>query len=400
VNYEVFLAIYCKGWETAADTQGPVVEAHGTVPIVVDPGAAASFTITANLNDIRTGNSNITAAEYEIQGLVSPTAMSDASGFNTPAEAAVAVQASSLAPGTHQLCIRGQDQASNWGEWSCQGLEVLSGSGDTIPPKKATVTSAVLTETSPNNFDDVVINWDAAEDEWDAGGTIEYQIWRATGTITSSCTQIGTVPAINVSSYQYTCVSCGQIDTNTYFFEIRTVDNVSNSATADDVAAKYYQATTLGKNLVTIPLIQADYGLDVVFQTIWNDVDIIRTYRAADVGDSWKAYYSWKPGDLTSTAFAEAFWVHTSGPGAYVVAGLVHSAPSVGLESGWNFVAYASFTPVDMQTTMAGVSSLIRVETLLDLGDPYSLGGIYGSDMLVPGQGYWVQVTSVETWSQ
>ena len=320
--------------------------------------------------------------------------------FNSPAEAAVATQSAALAPGTHPLCIRGQDAANNWGEWTCRDLIILTGGGDVIPPDGPVVTQAVLADGAGTD-DDVVIDWDKSFDEGQPGGTIEYQVWRATTNFAGPYMQIGTIPAINSSTYTYTCVGCGFGDTNTYFFEIRSVDNVSNSATAIEVAAKYSASPVAGKNLLTVPIHQADYALTEVFQTIWSEVDVIRTFRAADGLDPWKAYYAVKPGDLTTAGFAEAYWVHLTAPVQFVLAGLVDAAPSVGLEPGWNFVSYASFTSVDSQTSLAAVASVARVETLGNPADPYSLMEVAGTDLMVPGGGYWVWITGAsQIWSQ
>jgi len=87
VNYNVYLAIYSKNWEGAADTEGPVVPWQGTVPPIVNLTQGSSFEVLANINDISTGNSDIQSAEYQIDG-GSWTPLNPVDAFDSPAEGA------------------------------------------------------------------------------------------------------------------------------------------------------------------------------------------------------------------------------------------------------------------------------------------------------------------------
>jgi plastocyanin len=102
------------------DSVGPT-----TSSVVAGPSptnGAASVTLTANVDDSATGNSNIQAAEYYIDvdpGEGSGTAMaaSDASFDSATENVTASVNVSALADGTYDLFVRGQDAGGtgNWG---------------------------------------------------------------------------------------------------------------------------------------------------------------------------------------------------------------------------------------------------------------------------------------------
>jgi hypothetical protein len=89
------------------------------------------FAITATVDDSEFGNSTIKAAEYKIlegsSEFVGPTPMNAADGsFDMPFEDVTAIRAAGLPVGQYQICVRGQDVALNWGEWSCSNFVTYS----------------------------------------------------------------------------------------------------------------------------------------------------------------------------------------------------------------------------------------------------------------------------------
>jgi len=100
------------------DTTGPVTSSVGASP---DPtNGAASVTLTATVDDSAAGGSSIAAAEYFVDVLGANgtgTAMGAAdASFDSVSEAVIAsVDVSALGLGSHDLFVRGQDSAGNWG---------------------------------------------------------------------------------------------------------------------------------------------------------------------------------------------------------------------------------------------------------------------------------------------
>jgi len=100
------------------DLTGPITSSVGASPDPTD--GAASVTLTATVDDSATGGSAIAAAEYFVDApgaAGTGTAMGAADAtFNSVSEAVIAsVDVSALGLGSHNLHVRGQDSAGNWG---------------------------------------------------------------------------------------------------------------------------------------------------------------------------------------------------------------------------------------------------------------------------------------------
>ena len=98
--------------------------------------------LTATGNDIVTGNNNVTAAEYWVDGNIVHTAMTPV-GSASPVRTFTATIPAGLSIGAHVVTVRSQDQFGNWGAISTISLQVI----DTLPP----TTSAVVAAPNPNN---------------------------------------------------------------------------------------------------------------------------------------------------------------------------------------------------------------------------------------------------------
>ncbi len=123
------------------DDEGPVTESP---TLVKNPtNATADVALHATGNDSSTGNTNIAAAEFTIDG-GSPVSMT----VNLPApiaslDAAIsAATVGALSEGTHVVSIRSQDASGNW------GLPVTI---DLIVDRIGPATSAVTATPNPNN---------------------------------------------------------------------------------------------------------------------------------------------------------------------------------------------------------------------------------------------------------
>jgi len=120
---------------TSADDLGPV-----TSNVIAEPNptnGATSVTLTADVSDVTTGNSNIAAAEYFV-GTVgadgSGTPMSASEGtFDFPTEGVTAsIDVSGWAVGEHTLYVHGMDAAGNWGATESVVLEVEEAPSNTM----------------------------------------------------------------------------------------------------------------------------------------------------------------------------------------------------------------------------------------------------------------------------
>lgn len=103
---------------TPSDIDGPI-----TTSVVASSNPAAvnsSVTVTANVDDVTTGGSNIASAEYSLDGGATwtPIAASDAAFDAVSEDVAVNIPASGT-PGVYNLCVRGTDVAGNTGSPEC-----------------------------------------------------------------------------------------------------------------------------------------------------------------------------------------------------------------------------------------------------------------------------------------
>jgi len=132
-NWGSFLSIILN-----LDKTGP-----GTSALALSPNpssGAVSVVLTGTGSDAASGGSNVTAAEYWVDGgahvamTVGPAAPVNSLSATIPA---------GLAQGTHVVSVRSQDAFGNWGAAATINLIVT----DTTPP----VTSAVSAAPNPNN---------------------------------------------------------------------------------------------------------------------------------------------------------------------------------------------------------------------------------------------------------
>jgi len=154
---------------SAVDTSGNEGEASGeayrvtspddhlcplTSYVIADPNptnGANSVTLTADVSDVTTGNSNIAAAEYKVGDSGDGISMIASDGvFNSPTEVVTAsIDVSGWAVGEHTLYVHGMDAAGNWGATESVVLEVTE-----APSNIMYVESIIFSEkkAGPNKF--------------------------------------------------------------------------------------------------------------------------------------------------------------------------------------------------------------------------------------------------------
>ena len=138
---------------TTADDLGPV-----TSNVVADPNptnGATSVTLTADVDDSTTGNSNVAAAEYFVgtvgaDGSGTPMSASDG-GFDSSTEGVTAsIDVSGWAVGQYTLYVHGRDAAGNWGATESVVLDVAEAPGTIMYYVESIVFSSKV--AGPNTF--------------------------------------------------------------------------------------------------------------------------------------------------------------------------------------------------------------------------------------------------------
>src|SRR5256712_1600874 len=142
VDYQIYLAIDGRNWESSADLQGPLALGPMSVPSLVNLSATNAMRIAASVNDMSTGNSTIAAAEYFFDVLGAPgtgrTLAASDGAFDSPTEGVqtlAGVDPAWTSPSCHVVYIRGLDAAGNWGPASTTQVCITGTAGvDTTPP--------------------------------------------------------------------------------------------------------------------------------------------------------------------------------------------------------------------------------------------------------------------------
>ncbi len=402
VNYDVFLIIYTAGWEGATDTQGPVASMVASTPNPYNVSVGPTF-LTANCNDVTTGNSNILGAQWveTSTGVSDPTAvvwtgattMAAGDGtFNSPIEAVDDSANPGWTPGTHRVWVRCQDAsgAQNWGLGSYVDIEVTGTAGDTtvLPP---TGIGAQLTGVG---YADVEITWILSGDDG-AGESdvVAYDIYAAT-TYDAGRVGYALVDTVAAGSGSYGHAGAGHGDPANRFYYVEARDDNSNTAATADQAAKITRAVSPGPQLLATPVLTSKDPA-VLFQTL--QYDWVRHYDATQ--GQWITYWTAnRVSGLLNVEHENALWVNVLGAATFTVAGRVPTTTAIDLVAGWNFIGYPAMDARQVADVFAG-QPVSRVEGYSAAAGPYYLREFAGTDLMEPGTGFWVYADAAFTLS-
>ena len=228
------------------DTTGPV-----TTNVAAAGGGGGLVTLTANVSEAATGNSNIAAAEYFIDTLGANgagTLMSAVDGaFSSPVENVTAsVDMSGQTPGDHTLYVHGRDAAANWGAAGSVVVTVTTGGGSAVQAMITLIAGTLSVDTYPIAFPGVTLTGldqtvDTSPTPWraiDARGTGPG--WNFTMTSGDFSAPGGTIPVGNFKVQQ---------------LQSRITVNSGNTAPLTQVGS--YQALT---NTIPLKLLSAAAG--------------------------------------------------------------------------------------------------------------------------------------------
>jgi hypothetical protein len=160
---------------------------------------------------------------------------------------------------------------------------------------------------------------------------------------------------------------------------------------------KWRNTVTPFATLVSSPLTLTETDIGNIVAPSAQDLASVRAYDAATA--TWLGYSPIKPVNTLSTVDHKmGMWV-TNPSGGYIdftgtIPGVTVDIPLV---VGWNLVGYPSMTDRTVADALLGVT-YDRIEGY-DPAGPYHLRQLTGGDWMTAGQGYWIQVSSIQTWS-
>ena len=400
VDYQIYLAIYRRNWEASSDTVGPLTLDPASVPALVNLSRANAMRIAANVNDMSTGNSTITAAEFFFDTLGAPgtgrTLVASDGAFDSPTEGVqtlAGVDPGWTSPSCHVVYIRGQDAAGNWGSASQTGVCIEGTTGpDTIPPIPPTIASARLSGTG---LADVTITWTASSDEGFLGGTVKYQVFRS-ASIGGPYAQVGAdINGVGLPTYSLVDPN---VAPNTFFYYVRSTDGAGLIANSTQTAGRTQFAVAAGMNYLSVPFIQADESLSAVLQTV--NVAGAWTFDRCVGGGTWYSWSSQRPAghnSLQSVSHRVGLIVDATAAGTFAVAGIVPTSTTISLCTGWNLVGDPSFRSGYTVASLKADTGVVSVLGFSPTSPGYTIA-LSDATVLSAGATYWVKVTTGSVW--
>ena len=196
-----------------------------------------------------------------------------------------------------------------------------------------------------------------------------------------------------------------------YVFHIRAVNSVGAGAALNIkfVAGEVTTPVTSfditlspGANLISLPLVPDDIGIETVLTGILDRVETVWQYDTSGAVPRWRSYAPGAPSDLRVMRDGLGYWVLLKDGGAgdtvLTVTGREETGPARRVARGWNLVGFTSTSPQSpgeylgalggsAGTTMVGYAGGAAVAVLPSAAPP----------QLIPGRGYWLYVEAAGT---
>ncbi len=166
-----------------------------------------------------------------------------------------------------------------------------------------------------------------------------------------------------------------------------------------------------GWNLISIHLSPDSSAITDVLSSVEGQYELVYTYDASDVTDTWKHWIVAAPdylNDLTEIDETMGVWIQATGDPTLVVSGSAPSSTNISLYAGWNLVGYPSQTTLPVTEALASIDGkydLVYAYDAWDGEDPWKKYNTAAPSFLNdltemgPGWGYWLRVSEDCTWS-
>jgi hypothetical protein len=247
-------------WSILSNVISRTTSPEATPPAAIASLVAASSTsISVTLNWNAPGDDSLTgtAAQYELRystATITAANWSSAmtvSGLPTPkiAGSAETFAVTGLLPSTtYYFAIKTADEIPNWSGIS----NVVSRA--TLPEQTAPSAVATLAAISSTSST-VALNWRAPGDDGDVGTAAQYDVRYSTATITeanwSSATQASGEPTPLVAGTTQTFTVTGLLSSTTYYFAMKTADEVPNWSAISNIASRVTSSETTAPAAIT-----------------------------------------------------------------------------------------------------------------------------------------------------
>ena len=157
-----------------------------------------------------------------------------------------------------------------------------------------------------------------------------------------------------------------------------------------------------GANLISLPLVPDDIGIEAVLAGILDRVETVWHYDTSGAVPRWRSYAPGAPSDLRVMRDGPGYWVHlkhdVAGDAALTVTGREATGLARRVARGWNLVGFTATSPQSpgeylgalggsAGTTMVGYAGGTAEPVLPSAAPP----------LLMPGRGYWLYLEAAGT---
>ena len=157
-----------------------------------------------------------------------------------------------------------------------------------------------------------------------------------------------------------------------------------------------------GANLISLPLVPDDIGIEAVLAGILDRVETVWHYDTSGAVPRWQSYAPGAPSDLRVMRDGPGYWVHlkhgVAGDAVLTVTGREATGPARRVARGWNLVGFTATAPQgpgeylgalggSAGTTMVGYAGGAAEPVLPSAAPP----------QLMPGRGYWLYLEAAGT---
>ena len=215
---------------------------------------------------------------------------------------------------------------------------------------------------------------------------------------------------ITADKATWTWADVGDVNPEIYYKRIGGPDGGTINVDAlwirvqyEDISLDYNIPVIAGWNLISVPASQSDTDILSVLDDAGGDTtwDRVKAYDQTQPSP-WETYNSHVPSvsTLNDVDHMRGLWVDivdTGSDGELVVSGSPLGSTAINLYAGWNLVGYPCLEAKTASSALAGVPYDGLEE--FDDASPYFVSEMQGTDIMEPGNGYWIHVTSDCIWN-
>jgi hypothetical protein len=184
-------------------------------------------------------------------------------------------------------------------------------------------------------------------------------------------------------------------DLNNYFYRVHGVDYLGKEGLPTYVVGKFVSSISSDWNLASTPLIQqASTSRSKVLTSIDGNYNNVWSYQAGETR-LWPHWHDSKPGSFNSLTDIEneyCYYINGETSDDLITIGRLPESPTISLKAGWNLIGYPDLSSQERDTVLSSI--------LIYLTDVYGYDPVeqreeelQSTDLMEPGNGYWIYVT-------